>query len=257
MASYRTRAERLISIATPIILVVVWEYAARHNLVDARILPPPTKVVISTWDLIVNGHLLTDIGITVARFLAGMVVGAIPGVFVGLTMGLSGYVRAGLNPLVAALSNAPRIALFPLILIIFGLNERSNVLMIALGPFFTMLITAMGAVMNVDPIYRDVARNFKARPRDLYLRITMPAIAPALMDGLRISTGLGLLGTVAVEFLVGENGLGHVIWNSWQVLSLTQSMAGLVAAAIIGWFFYSSLSWLERWLIPWQRAATF
>jgi NitT/TauT family transport system permease protein len=111
--------------------------------------------------------------------------------------------------------------------------------------------------MNVDPIYRDVARNFRARRRDLYLRITLPAIAPALMDGLRISTGLGLLGTVAVEFLVGESGLGHVIWNSWQVLSLTQSMAGLVAASIIGWCFYSSLPLLDRFLIPWQRAQTF
>jgi NitT/TauT family transport system permease protein len=172
-------------------------------------------------------------------------------------MGLSRYLRASLNPIVAAVSNAPRIALFPLILILFGLNERSNILMIALGPFFTMLITSMGAVRNVDSIYRDVARNFRARPRDLYLRITLPAIAPALMDGLRISTGLGLLGTVAVEFLVSESGLGHVIWNSWQLLSLTQSMAGLVAAAIIGWFFYSSLSLLERWLIPWNNPETF
>jgi ABC-type nitrate/sulfonate/bicarbonate transport system permease component len=142
----RIRAERLISIVTPIAMVVAWEFAARANLVDVRILPPPTKVVASTSDLIVNGHLLSDIGTTVARFVAGMVVGAIPGVFVGLTMGLFGYVRAGLNPVVAALSNAPRIALFPLILILFGLNERSNVLMIALGPFFTMLITSMGAV---------------------------------------------------------------------------------------------------------------
>jgi NitT/TauT family transport system permease protein len=256
-AQSRFRVERAISIVSPVALLLLWEIASRTNAVDARILPPPTRVAASIWSMVISGDLVRDSAITTARFLAGMIVGTVPGVLIGLTMGLFGAVRAALNPIVAAFSNAPRIALFPLILILFGLHERSNVLMIALGPFFTMLITAMGAVMNVDPIYRDVARNFHARPHDLYFRITLPAIAPALMDGLRISVGLGLLGTVAVEFLVGESGLGHLIWSSWQILSLTQSMAGLVAASIIGWIFYSSLSALQRRVIPWQKALTF
>lgn len=245
--------DRVIAISSPVVILALWELSSRFGLVDARIVPPPSEVAMTIADMIVNGELLHDTGVTVARFLIGMVVGVVPGVFVGLTMGLFSWARAGLNPLVGALSNAPRIALFPLILILFGLNERSNILMIALGPFFTMLITAMGAVSSVDPIYRDVAKNFNASRSDLYVHIMLPAIAPALMDGLRISVGLGLLGTVAVEFLVGESGLGHVIWNSWQVLSLKQSMAGLVAASIVGWFFYSSLAYVQRVLVPWRR----
>jgi ABC-type nitrate/sulfonate/bicarbonate transport system permease component len=73
--------------------------------------------------------------------------------------------------------------------------------------------------------------------------VTSKAIA---VDGLRLSVGLGLLGTIAVEFLVADNGLGHLIWNSSQVLSLKQSMAGLVVAAVVGSFFYGSLALLER-----------
>lgn len=204
-----------------------------------------------------HGTLLADTGYTVARFLAGMALGVVPGLFLGLTMGLFRWVGIVFGPIIAIFYNVPRIALFPLVLIIVGLNESSNILMIALGPFFTMLITAMGAVTNVDQIYRDVAKNFNAGPRHLYFMVTLPAIAPTLMDGLRISVGLGLLGTIAVEFLVAENGLGHVIWNSWQVLSLSQSMAGLVIAALVGYIFYASLALLERVLLPWHQPTRF
>jgi ABC-type nitrate/sulfonate/bicarbonate transport system permease component len=245
-------AERKIAVASPILLVALWELAARTHLIDARILPPPSRVVVTIWELLLEGHLLTDTRDTVIRFLIGLALGAIPGVFIGATMGLFRWPRAALGPLVAVFYNVPRIALFPLVLILIGLNEFSNAIMIALGPFFTMLITTMGAVINVEPVYRDVARNFNVGTKHLYTLVMLPAISPALADGLRLSVGLALLGTITVEFLVGESGVGHLIWNSWTVLSLAQSMAGLIVAATVGSLFYASLGWLERWMIPWR-----
>jgi ABC-type nitrate/sulfonate/bicarbonate transport system permease component len=253
----RSPVERAVAIASPIVLLVLWEIAARVGLIDTRILPAPTTVLGTIVDLAQHGTLLFDAEQTIERFLIGMAVGVVPGVFLGLSMGLFRWVGVILNPIFAAFYNVPRIALFPLVLIFVGLNNTSNIVMIALGPFFTMLITSMGAATNIEPIYRDVARNFHARPRHLYFMVTLPAIAPALIDGLRLSVGLGLLGTIAVEFLVADNGIGHLIWNSWQVLSLGQSMAGLVVAALIGYVFYGSLSLLERLAIPWQRRTSF
>jgi ABC-type nitrate/sulfonate/bicarbonate transport system permease component len=244
--------ERKVAIASPILLLVAWELAARTHLIDARILPPPSRVLVTIWYLFLDGHLVTDTRDTVIRFLVGLALGVIPGVFIGATMGIFQWPRAALGPLVAVFYNVPRIALFPLVLILVGLNEFSNAIMIALGPFFTMLITTMGAVMNVDPVYRDVARNFNVGTKHLYTLVMLPAISPALADGLRLSVGLALLGTVTVEFLVGESGLGHLIWNSWTVLSLAQSMAGLIVAALVGSLFYASLGWLERLMIPWR-----
>lgn len=249
--------ERAVAIASPIVLLIAWEIAARTDLIDARILPAPSLVAATIYDMTVHGHLLDDTRDTVVRFLVGLVAGVIPGVFLGLTMGLFRWIGTVLNPIIGVFYNIPRIALFPLVLIIVGLNETSNILMIALGPFFTMLITAMGAVMTVDPVYRDVAKNFNTGTRHLYLMVTLPAIAPALMSGLRISVGLGLLGTIAVEFLVADSGLGHVIWNSWTVLSLTQSMAGLVVAALVGYGMFTMVALLERWAIPWNRPRSF
>jgi ABC-type nitrate/sulfonate/bicarbonate transport system permease component len=250
-------ADRAIAIASPLVFLAAWEVAAAMHAIDVRILPPPSAVAQTIYTLTAEQNLASDIGLTVTRFLVGTLLGVIPGVFLGISMGLSHWVRAGLYPLLALFYTVPRIALFPLVLILVGLNESSNLIMVALGPFFTMLITSMGAVMNIDPIYRDVARNFGARPKHLYRLVMLPAIAPALMDGLRLSVGLGLLGTVAVEFLVSDGGIGHLIWNSWQVLSLKQSMAGIVVAAAIGFIFYVAVDLLERLLIPWQKPSTF
>lgn len=249
--------DRLVGTVTIIVLLSLWEISAHLHWVDARILPPPSEFLTTIYSMANEQQLLGNTALTVRRFLIGTLLGTSAGVFLGLTMGLFRSVRAVLYPLFALFYPVPRIALFPLVLILVGLNETSNLIMISLGPFFTMLISAMGAVMNVDPIYRDVAHNFNAGTKDLYLRVTLPSIAPALMDGLRISVGLGLLGTVAVEFLVGDSGLGHVIWNSWQMLSLQQSMAGIVVSAIVGFIFYSSVDLFAKWLLPWYEPTVF
>ncbi len=250
------RAERFLVFASPVGVFALWEALAHLGWIDVRILPPPSAVAVTMVVMFREEGLLDHTGATALRFLVGMAVGVVPGVLLGLTMGIFRWFRAFANPLVALFYPIPRIALFPLVLILVGLNETSNIIMIALGPFFTMLISAMYSVLNIDRIYRDVAENFETGPRHLYTMVTLPAAMPTLMGGLRISVGLGLLGTVAVEFLVGESGIGHVIWNSWQVLSLQRSMAGLVVSAVFGFAVYLSMDLLERYLVPWQQKST-
>lgn len=254
--TWLTGKERYAAIASPIVFLVLWEILSRTGILDARILPPPSSVAQTAVSMVREESLIQHTVTTVVRFLVGLFFGCIPGIFIGLAMGMSRWTFAVLNPLVAVFYPVPRIALFPLVLILIGMNETSNIIMIALGPFFTMLIAALGGVMTMDPIYREVARNFRATSSQLYFKVMLPAAMPAVMSGLRISLGLGLLGTVAVEFLVGDTGLGHVIWNSWQTLSLKRCMVGIVVSAAVGALFYLSMDVLERWLMPWQKPAT-
>lgn len=251
----RRRWELRASWLSPLAVLTLWEVCARTGIVDPRILPPPSVVVGAIISLSLHGPMLTDTGATIARFLVGMVLGTVPGLAVGLTMGIFRWPRIVLEPLVAAFYPLPRIAMFPLVLILVGLNETSDVILIALGPFFTMIITVMTGVLNVEPIYREVAASFNTKSKDLYLRVMFPAALPVIMGGLRVSLGLAFLSTIAVEFLVGSTGLGYLIWNSWQILSLVQSMAGLVAAGIIGFLFYTALAWLEKRVIPWKASS--
>jgi NitT/TauT family transport system permease protein len=168
-------------------------------------------------------------------------------------MGLFRTPRAIVNPLVSAIYPLPRIALFPLVLLLVGLNETSYLIMVALGPVFNMLITTVAAVQNVEPIYLRVARSFQISTWDLYRLVVLPAAMPILFSGFRLSLGLGLLGVVAVEFLNTNTGLGYMIWHSWQILSLGESMAGLVTAGLIGFLLFLVVDWLEKRLLPWAQ----
>lgn len=248
----RVSVERIAAFAAPIALFAIWELAARQDWVDRRILAPPTEVFRTIWELTFDGGLVRDTRYTLIRTIVGMLAGTIPGTLLGLTMGLFRWPRIVISPLIRMLYPLPRIALFPIILIFVGIGERSNILMIALGPFFTMVITTTAAVVNIDPLYMDVARNFEAGTVDLYRRITIPAALPSIMAGIRVSLGLALLGTTAVEFLIAREGLGNLIWRSWQLLSLSHSVAGLVVTALIGVGLYVVLDRIERRLLVWR-----
>lgn len=256
MTTPRSRLPRapasLATVVSPILLLGLWELAARVHWIDARIMPPPTAVVGELNRLIVTGVIWPNLGYTTARFIAGTVLGVVPGTLLGMAMGLSSRTRQALEPLVMLIYPLPRIALFPLMLMVVGLNERANVLMIALGPFFTMLISTMAGVVGVDPLYKDVALSFKTKPADLYLKVMLPAALPAVLSGLQISLGLALMTTTAVEFLNADVGLGYLIWHSWQILSIKMSLACLIASGLIGAIFYALFRQLERRLLAWQ-----
>jgi NitT/TauT family transport system permease protein len=240
--------------ASPIAFVILWEILSRANIVDRRIIAPPTEIVATLITMTTQENFLAQVGATMVRYLGGLAVGVIPGVLIGLTMGLFAWPRAILQPLVSIFYPLPHIALFPIVLILVGQNERSNLIMVALGPFFTMLIVTANAVKNIDPIYLDVASSFETDVRDLYTRIVFPAVLPTIAAGFRISLGLALVAAIAVEFLVADNGIGHVIWNSWQILSLSRSVAGLAVTGVIGLASFLLFGWLERRLIPWEKA---
>jgi NitT/TauT family transport system permease protein len=241
-----------LSVLTPLGLLILWEISARMGWMDARIVPPPSAIVEEFGRLIASGEVWPHLVATTARFVAGTIVGVVPGVLLGLTMGIFPRVRSALQPLIMLFYPLPRIALFPLMLMIVGLNERANILMIALGPFFTMLISTMAAVMSIDTLYKDVAASFKTNTRDLYFKVMLPASMPTIFSGLHISIGLALMTTTAVEFLNAETGLGYLIWHSWQILSIKLSLTCLMLSGLIGALFYWMFQRVERTMLVWQ-----
>jgi len=245
----------LLSIATPLALLVLWEVSARLGWIDVRIIPAPSAIAVEFAGLFASGEIWPHLFATTVRFVVGTVVGVVPGVLLGLTMGIFPRVRAALQPLIMLFYPLPRIALFPLMLMIVGLNERANVLMIALGPFFTMLISTMAAVLSIDSLYKDVAASFRTNTRDLYFRVMLPASLPMIFSGLHISIGLALMTTTAVEFLNAETGLGYMIWHSWQILSIKLSLTCLILSGLIGALFYGLFQQIEKSLLVWQKSS--
>jgi NitT/TauT family transport system permease protein len=244
--------EQVFAVVSPLALLLVWQVLSNLNILDPRIFSSPTAVVGIMWQLILNGQLPHNTWVTLVRLVAGSIVGGVPGLVLGLLIGLFRWPRAIINPIVSVVYGLPRVALFPLVLLVVGLNETSNVIMVALGPFFTMLIGVAAGVQNVDPVYLKVARSFHVNTRDLYLKVVIPAALPIILSAVRLSLGLSILGVVAVEFLATNDGLGFMIWHSWQILSLGQSMAGLVTTGLLAYVLFLVLDQIEKRALPWN-----
>jgi ABC-type nitrate/sulfonate/bicarbonate transport system permease component len=250
--SVRTR-ERILGIVSPIALLLVWEVAARLHFIDTRFFPAPSSVIAVLIEMLKSGELVTNTLVSLKRLALGTLIGGIPALVLGIAMGLNRWVRAAFDPIVAATYPIPKSAILPLALLIFGLGEGSKIFMVAIGVFFPVVINATTGVLEINRIYLDVGRNFKASRWNTFWTIALPGALPVIMTGFKLGIGIGLVLIAIAEMIGAKSGLGYMIWTAWETFSVEQMYVGLFMIAIIGFVLTLLLNELERLIIPWKR----
>ena len=240
-------------IASPLMLLALWQLAASTHVLDPRLFPPPTSVARSFVDYARSGELWTNASWTLGRILIGCLIGGIPGTLLGLAMGMNRYVRAAVEPLIGLLYPIPKIAILPLFYFIFGLGEAAKWAAVATGVFFLMVINTEAGVRQLPPIYRDVARAFGMRPTTYYLRVLLPGALPNIWAGIRLSVGIAMVLAIAAEFQLTRVGLGFAIFNAQQILDVERLYAALAAVSILGFLVTLLVDALERVVVPWSN----
>jgi NitT/TauT family transport system permease protein len=235
------------------ILILFWEIAVRFDYIEPLFFPPPTVVSATLIKLLKNGELQPHVFISLRRMLFGFFMGAIPGLILGLIMGWSKKIRIFLDPLISATYPIPKIALLPLIMLIFGIGEMSKIVLIAIGCFFLVLINSMAGVMNINKIYFEVAKNYGASKYKIFTKVVIRGSLPLIFTGLRLALGLSLILVVAAEMVSANQGLGAMIWLAWETLRTENLYAGIIVIAFLGLSFTSILKHVERKLMPWGR----
>ena len=249
----RFRLRLPVALVSPIVLLGIWEAGARLGFVEVRFFPAPTTIIATAWQMAQTAQFWGDLAASLQRMAIGFIMGAVPGVMLGLAMGLFEPVRAAFKPLIAALYPLPKIALLPLILLIFGLGELSKYVIVAVGVFFLMTINTSAGVVNIPPIYFDVANNLKAARWKVYWTVALPGALPGIFTGIRLSIGVALLLLVAAEFVGADEGIGYRIWWAWSVFWVKNMYVGFAVIAILGAFFAYCIDYLAARFIPWQR----
>jgi NitT/TauT family transport system permease protein len=235
------------------IIILTWEILVRLGYVEPLFFPPPTLVVATLIELLKTGELQPHVFISLRRIFFGFFMGSIPGLILGLIMGWSSRVRIILDPLVSATYPIPKIALLPLIMLIFGIGEMSKIVLIAIGCFFLVLINSMAGVMNINKIYFEVAKNYGASKYKIFTKVVLRGSLPTIFTGLRLALGLSLILVVAAEMVSANKGLGAMIWLAWETLRTEKLYVGIITIAFLGLLFTSFLKKIERNLIPWER----
>jgi len=246
------RSEIFAAIASPVLILATWELLVGVGLLDSRFFPAPSSVVIALFDLIRSGQLFVDIGWTVLRVVIGTLLGAIPGLVFGVLLGLSPIARAFVQPAINALYPIPKIAMFPLVMMIFGIGETSKWIIVAIAVFFQMFFSTLAGVVNIEKIYLDVASNFKASRWQTYRTIAVPGALPFIFTGLQLGVGMALIVVIIAENFGTQVGIGYLIWRSWQVFEVGDMYVGLVVVAALGYGFQLLLQQVQKRIIPWK-----
>ena len=244
--------DRIISVASPIALLLLWEIAVRTGLVDARFFPAPSRILGTLVGLAESGELWTNTWASLQRLFWGALIGIVPALVLGLLVGLYRPARAIVEPLVAATYPVPKSAILPLILLIFGLGEASKIAMVAIGVFYPVLINSAAGVRGIDRIYLDVGHNFRASRWQVFRTIAFPGALPLVLTGIKLGVGMGLILIAIAEMVGARSGLGYMIWNAWEALSVETMYAGLLVIALLGFLFTFALDEAEHWIIPWK-----
>lgn len=245
---------RLLYFISPLALLLLWEVLVILSILDRRFFPAPSETLGRLVELIQDGTLVTATVITLRRMVVGFLLATIPGVLLGLIMGMSRMTRIILSPLIASLYPVPKIALVPMVVILLGIGEAGKYAIVVISVFFLVVINTMAGVTNVDDRYFDIARNNGASRWDLVWTVALPAALPSILTGINLGLGFALTVIVGTELLLPQGGIGALIWQSYQLYDIATIFAGLIVVALIGWVLNTFMLELERQLLPWRAA---
>lgn len=238
---------------TPVLILVLWELCSRTGLLDARFFPAPTSIVKTFVDLLISGVLLEHIGMTLSRIAVGFILGAVPGVVLGILLGSIRTLRLLLEPVFSSLLPVPKVAIFPLLLLIFGLGETSKYVIVAIGVFFYLLFNTLSGVMQTPPLFNDVATANGASRVQRWLTVSFPYALPSIFTGIKLATGGAFVIIAASEFVGANSGLGYMIWSSWGTFAVSKMYVGIVTISVLGYAATALWGLLERRVVPWVK----
>ncbi|GAA1002977.1 nitrate ABC transporter permease [Acrocarpospora pleiomorpha] len=247
----RRRLDNTLRWGTPVVLVVLWQLTAVNELIDRDFFPAPTDVAVEARRLIEEGILWEHLWGSIRRILQGTALGSALGVTIGLCLGSVRSLRVAIGPIISALYTVPKLAVLPLLLLIFGLGERPTVLLIMIAVFFVVCISTTAAVLEVPKGYHEAFDSMSTSRVRRFQHVIIPAAMPGIVVSLRISAGMAVLVAIGVEFVHGDNGLGFLIWQSWQLFLAPRMYVGIVTVALFGVAFQGAITLLGRRLTPW------
>ena len=249
---FAPRSRRWVGVAVFVFLIAFAEWGTQSGFISSLTLPKPSDVLITFQELWASGLLFTHLAPSLTRLAVGAALGVSLGILTGIVIALFSYVRAGLVPLVAAIFPIPKIALLPLFVIWFGIDEGSKYALIAFGTFTPTVVATYGAVDNVDRSLIRMGQSFGLSWLSIVRKIVLPGAMPGILSGLRISLAIAIILLVAAEMLGAQDGIGAYILEAGSLYDLERLFAGVVILSLLGVLTSGAIAMLERRLLNWR-----
>ena len=227
-------AQRLIPWVVPLLLLAVWQLSSTLGWLSSRVLPAPSDVAAAAWKLSVSGELWLHVKVSTARALSGLAIGGGLGLFLGLLTGSVRVAETLLDSTIQMVRNIPALAMIPLVILWFGIDESAKLFLIAVSVFFPIYLNTFHGIRNVDPGLIEMARTYGLNRWQLYTQVILPGALSSILVGLRFSLGLMWVILIVAETISAQAGIGYLTMNAREFLQTDIVLVGILLYAILG-----------------------
>jgi len=236
----------------PLLLVAAWAASTSAGLIDPSVLPSPAALGTTIVQLWTEQSLLHQIGVSLTRAVVGGAFGVTLGLVLGTSAGLFRLGEELLDSLLQMLRTVPFLALVPLFIVWFGIDETPKLLLIALATMFPMYLNTYAGVRNVDRKVIEAARTFGLDGPRLIREVVLPLALPSILTGLRYALGVSVLVLIAAEQINASAGLGNLLNTAQLYQQVDVILICIAIYAMLGIGADLIVRTLERLLMPWR-----
>ncbi len=234
--------------------LLLWELAVMQGWINGRFTSQPTQVWRAALVVIAQDDFGWHCSVSFVSFALGFVMALAVSIPLGLYLGVSRLGRLFLEPPLMALYTAPRIVLLPILIVWLGIGLASKVAIVFLGAVFPIMVNTMAGVRGADHRLATAARAFGATPMDIFLKVLVPGSLPAILMGVRLGVGRGVLSVVVGEMFVSEAGIGHQIMTYGQAMQFNKLLVYAFTISLFGYGLTVAVRMLEERIRNWRPA---
>lgn len=247
MAGHRLKV-LLMQSALVILVILFWEIGSKVGWINEFFASSPSNIVRTIIEICLSGELFGHIGTTFIEIVLAFSLGIIIALLVAIMMYRYKTIANILDPFLTMLNSMPKVALGPIIIIWIGANKNSIVTMALLTNVFVSISTIYHGFIHTDSVKIKMFKSFGATNRQILKSLVIPANLSTIMNTIKVSISLTLIGVIMGEFLVSKKGIGYLITYGTQVFNLNLVMSGIVILVILSVLLYSIISFIEKHL---------
>lgn len=251
-AARRLNFDAVIPWILPVLAVALWQLGCDQGWIAKRVLPSPVSVLRAGVGLASSGELGRNVAISCRRALLGSMIGGALGFGLGVFNGLSRNAERLLDTSVQMLRNVPHLAIIPLVILWFGIDEAAKLFLVAVGVFFPIYLNTHYGVRQIDPGLLEMARIYRLRGWELFRRVVLPGSLPSVLLGVRYALGIMWLTLIVAETISASSGIGYMTMNAREFLQTDVVLLGVLMYALLGKFADASARALERRCLAWH-----
>jgi sulfonate transport system permease protein len=238
----------------PVLLLLAWQGASQFGLLPENVLPAPTAVVDAAWRLGASGELAGHILVSAKRAGIGFLLGGSLAFAFGLLNGVSRIGERLTDTTFQMIRNIPNLAMVPLVILWFGIEDGARVFLVALGVFFPIYVNTYHGIRTADAQLVEMGRSYGMTTWELFHRVILPGALPSIFVGLRYALGIMWLTLIVAETIAANAGIGYMAMNAREFMQLDVVVLSILLYALLGKLADSTARLLERATLQWHPA---